>query len=349
MNLTLITESLSRNSLGRTYCLWLLAQELGWDAAVISTAGEELWSPLRGTAFASATKRIEVRDIEREVGATDLIIACKPLPDSLGHALTLTRRLHIPLLLDIDDPDLEVRTRAGQPALAALRWVRRPRRSIVDVRHRAVAKSIPTIVSNPWLAARYGGDVIPHVRPPMQPGSTTDSSDLHIVFAGTNHAHKGVPELRAAVSLAQSKLAATTLTVTDVPPTDARAWERWVGTTTLAEGLNLARHADAVVLPSRPGRHATGQLPVKLIDAMMLGRPVVVSDVDPLPWAVDDAGLVVKAGDRAELTNALESLRDPALRAELGRRAAHHAMNTFSVEAVAPTFAVACRKAIGSN
>lgn len=350
MEIALITEDQSRNSLGRTYCLWLLAKELGWTAHVLTTEGDEVWAPLRGSEFADSVRRVPKEQLTRSIPLhTDLIVACKPLPNSLGQAEKVARDIDLPLLLDIDDPDLEVRTRAGDPVMAILRWARRPLRSFDDARRARVARQLPTIVSNPWLANRYGGDVVPHVRPVIEPGPDRGGPDLQIVFVGTNHAHKGVHVLREAVARMQNEPATTRLTVTDAPPADAFPWENWVGTTSMSEGMNLARNADVIVLPSLPGRHATGQLPVKLVDAMMLGRPVVVSDVAPLPWAVGEAGIVVEAGDVDALVRAVSQLRDPSRRAQLGSAARAHAVAVFSVGAVAGTFERACLSAASAR
>lgn len=343
----MITESQNANSVGRAYCLWLLAKELRWSVRILTTRGDEVWAPLASTDFAKDIHKVSRGDLTQEVpDNTDLLLAVKPLPDSFGNALRISAELQLPLLVDIDDPDLEVRTRADSRLMATLRWLRRPLRSLVDLKLRRLARSLPSLVSNPWLQSRYGGTLIPHTRLSMSAGTVRDTRDLEIAFIGTRHPHKGVDVLRSAVASVQQDDARTTLTITDDPPEDARTWEAWVGRTSLAAGIELARHADAVVLPSLSNSHALGQLPVKLVDAMMLGRPVVVSDVDPLPWAVGDAGIVVPAGDESALVSALRSLRDPSLRRQLGSRASRHADDMFSLRVLAPRFEIACQRAV---
>ncbi|PRZ11583.1 glycosyltransferase family 4 protein [Nesterenkonia sandarakina] len=347
MKLALITESQSSNSLGRTHCLWMLAQQLGWDAEVFTTEGEKFWYPLSGTAFETATTRVGPSQLADAIPAdTELLIACKPLPASLGRTIPIAKARNLPLLVDIDDPDLEARLRVGEPLTQILRWLRRPARSIVDTRHRQLARSLPSLVSNPWLQARYGGTIVPHVRP--VPGLQTYRAGEHldIVFVGTNHAHKGTAILREAVGLLQADGPTTTLTVTDVAPVDAQPWERWVGRTTLQRGTEIVGEADLVVLPSLDDRRARGQLPAKLVDAMMLGRPVIVSDVAPMPWACHGGGLVVPPGDVEALARAIRQMRSPDARRTMGEQGRERALKQFSVSAVAERFKIACQEAV---
>lgn len=347
MRIVLFVESQEANSLGRAYCLWLLARALEWDVTVLTAHGDKVWTPLAGSEFASMITRVRENALFDAVPAdAELLIAVKPLPASLGRAHSIAARRGLPLLVDIDDPDLEVRRRAGSPLLAALRCVRRPLRSLVDSRLHRIARDYPSLVSNPWLQHRYGGALIPHTRGGMEPGPAHTGSDLRIAFVGTRHPHKGVDVLREAVASLRSEGHAISLIVTDDPPDDARAWETWIGSTSLEDGLRLTRDTDAVVLPSLRRRQAIGQLPVKLIDAMMLGRAIIVSDVAPLPWAIGDAGMVVAAGDLPALRRALLELCDPELRQRLGDRAVVRAEEEFSLRALAPRFETACRDAV---
>ena len=236
MRVTFFTETLDSNSIGRTYSLWLLAQRLGWSTEVLTTRGDQMWQPLRGTSFADDCSRVSP---ERTASAihpeTDLIIACKPLQDSLGTALAASQKRRLPLLVDVDDPDLEALLRVGRPFERVARSIRRPGRTARDLRLRREAMRLPCIVSNPWLQARYGGTVIPHARPDIGAGFSSGSTTPKLAFVGTHRPHKGVSVLRAAVASLQES--GFTLVVTDVPPEDAMPWETWTGPTSLEEGV----------------------------------------------------------------------------------------------------------------
>jgi glycosyltransferase involved in cell wall biosynthesis len=70
------------------------------------------------------------------------------------------------------------------------------------------------------------------------------------------------------------------------------------------------------------------------LEAMAAGRAVVVSDAGSLPEVVGDAGVVVPAGSVEALAEALERLRDPAVRVSLGFAARERARTRYSLEAM---------------
>jgi glycosyltransferase involved in cell wall biosynthesis len=88
--------------------------------------------------------------------------------------------------------------------------------------------------------------------------------------------------------------------------------------------------SDIFVMPSREREG----LPKAVIEAMLLSKPVIVSDAGGMPEMVTDeeSGLVVKANDVSALRNALDRLlADRALRERLGAAARERALTQFSV------------------
>ena len=343
LRLLLLTPNLDNNSLGRTWCLWLLARHLGYEVQVASVKGERVWPPLAASELAGVCHRVQpvdgagdpdpaVVDLARW---SDVLLAVKPVENSFGLGRLLSARTGRPLLLDVDDPDIEVRT-------TWLPWYERVPRRLLQPRYRrltalkAEALRTPVLVSNPELQAIYGGRVVPHVRPGApwtdRPATTTPV----VRFVGSPRGHKGVDVLRRSVARLADQ--GFRLEVTADAPADAAPWEGWLGTTTVEEGRRLVATADVVAVPSLPGAWSPAQLPAKLIDAMSAGVPVVASDVGPIAWALGGGGLLVPPGDVAALTAALARLAEPGLREQLGRAGHARALEVFSVEAVAPAF-----------
>ena len=353
--LLIVSHDLSENAAGRAHVIWTLARHLGIRASVIGTSSRGgVWLPLRqehefledcrlcpdGSAVAVALKT--------EVKADVLILPVKTWPASLGTACDVAEQTGVPLLVDIDDPDHMALV--GPWAKPLYRHAFRVRMRLRGQSPRAfdqsdaLASILPRVVSNPELWRLYGeAPLVPHARavpeicPPLPNSSTID-----IAFVGTPRSHKGLTNLREAVSL----LAADgfTLTVTADPPGDARPWERWVGITTLEQGRTILRSAQAVVLATSIQGYGRGQLPAKLVDAMAAGIPVVASRTAPVAWALGDAGRLVEGDAVDALTSAMRDLMDPALREKLGVRAHARARAMFDVPVVAGSFA----KAIGS-
>ena len=345
-----MVPDLQDNSLGRAYCLWLMARELGWHADVLSTRGSTLWAPLRGTEFADDCRLVAEAELSRELGATraDVIVAVKAHPESFGLAETAASQLGVPLVLDYDDPDIEA-------VLSWKRFIRRIARAALrpkQVRQyqqlASRAKLAPKIVSNPALARRWGGVVIPHVRPlpPAQPSSKPQGGALRLVFVGTNRRHKGVPELRRAVKRLQ--VDGWTLTITSPPPSDAAPWEHWVGYTSFEQGQRIIADADVVAIPSRRSVFSAGQLPAKLIDAMVAGKAVVASDLEPIRWAAGDSAAYMRPGSTRDLIRQLRVLTSQEVRSNLGKRAREVAGLRFTVEGNAVLFEQVCRGAMAA-
>src|SRR5690606_39184047 len=138
---------------------------LGWSVQVIAVEAGDIWGPLADSDFAADCRAVPRAELPRTVKEfeADLLIACKPLPTSLGVALELVEIGQLPLMLDIDDPDLEYRLSTSEPVKALAKTVLRPRPSLEYRRLRRAARSLPTLVSNPWLQDIYGGTIIPHV------------------------------------------------------------------------------------------------------------------------------------------------------------------------------------------
>jgi hypothetical protein len=332
MKLCVISPSAAGNALGRAYSLWLVARGLGWQTSVLVPDSTTIWRPVRGEDEFTADV---TADSDAATAGASALIVVKPLPGSFDRGLALSRRLAIPLVLDVDDPVWERmygETRAGVVASFLQATVRaRPPWTAYRLRRRA--RSVETVtVSNPSMHHWYGpAAVVPHARVVRSAGRPHASErSLEVAFVGTPRPHKGVATLRQAVS----RVPGATLTITSPPPADAQESERWIGRTGVAEGLELVDRCDVVVVASSPTIYGRGQLPVKLIDGMMSGRAVIASDLPPLRWALGDDGLIVPPDDVGALAAALERLRSAELRARLGARARERAIGLFSVEAV---------------
>jgi len=348
-NIVFFTTDLSKNALGRTYCLWQLATSLGWSSVVVSLQGETIWEPLRNTAFANACLRMTRDEMQHALALfdADLYIAVKPLEASFGVAMEMSALFGIPILLDVDDPDLDAHLSWARPIRRMAKQILKPKELKVAKQLRSAARRYPTIVSSPTLQSRYSGVVIPHIREDMEAGRPHVTRNATVAFVGSNRAHKGINLLRQAVSQVQDLH--FKLIVTDTPPIDAKPWEEWVGMTSLEQGLEIVSAADIVVIPSLNLPYANGQLPVKLIDAMLLGRAIAISKVEPMPWALGGHGVVFKPGSARAIEAALRELANPELRSVLGNSARERARNMFLVSTNISRFEFAVRSAIKNS
>lgn len=349
MRILALGHQLSENSTGRAYSLWLIARELGWEFTLAGPASDGLWPPLRDTPFSRHCRVLDPSSnleeaLQDEAAVADLLLAVKPLPESLGVALQLRQATGKPLLVDVDDPDVEVRTPVNS-IRQAWRVAKNPatrRRYATLWALRRKARSLSVMTSSPSLQRRYGGVVVPHVREEC-PVVRHDGDRPTVAFVGTALPHKGIEVLRRAVA----RLADTgySLEVTDEAPADALPHESWRGRTTIGQGQEILHRSDIVAIPSLNLGYGPAQLPVKLIDAMMAGQAIVASDLPPMRWALGDGGILFPPGDEDALVSALLRLREPEVRRSHGERAHRHALGRFTPSAVQGVFVDAARRA----
>lgn len=342
----IVTPSLGENSLGRTMVTWSLLSELGWEVEVIALEKVDIWQPIAGTAFADACRGLNsqnsagrAEELTDLVARNDVLIATKALPQSFGVLAPIVHGAGRRMILDYDDPDQEVWSPYSVPLWrVSARWARH---SLIALQMARVARwrhrlngDLEYIVSNPELQRSHGGTIIPHVRTIGPSGAEHTSETPTVAFIGTARQHKGINEIREAVSsFGPDRFR---LVVTDEAPVDARENENWVGRLPFDAAMGLLRSSDIAVIPSKATPFTQGQLPAKLIDGMMAGRLVIASDLPPIRWALDNAGILYEAGDQPALRAALERGADPATRRALGGRARERAIERFSTEACLP-------------
>jgi hypothetical protein len=114
MRVVLVTPDVGDNSTGRAYCLWLLAEALGWESVTLAYGEPPVWPPVAGSRFADTIETLPSdrpaaeRMIRSFAEQSDVVLAVKPVQSSFGFCLGAWDQKPFPLVLDIDDPDLEV-------------------------------------------------------------------------------------------------------------------------------------------------------------------------------------------------------------------------------------------------
>ncbi len=355
----ILVANLSSNALGRAYLLARVLQRCYEVEVLGPTFGQYIWPPCDTGEFAYKIVRgcnfprffLSMRELLRQIEG-DAIYAVKPRPASFGVGLLAQRQRGMPLVLDIDDWDIE-----GEYALS--RW--RRLLGLVGRLHNPYANQylllmerlIPqadaiTTVSS-MLQQRFGGVYVPHGRdtehvdPARYSGQVLrrawglDERKI-VMFLGTPRPHKGLEELIAALHrLADLPL---TLVIVGVDRRDpytrrlaALGGERMhlLDMQPFSEIPRFLAAADLVVLPQRDIPFARAQVPAKVFDAMAMARPIVATAVGDLPQILEGCGLIVPPGDVPALAEAIRRLvLDASLAEEMGRRARQRCIERYS-------------------
>src|SRR5262249_34304477 len=117
----------------------------------------------------------------------------------------------IPVILDIDDLDLELAPKTQRSALENVEDLRDPASTLyLGILSRATAAAAGITVASRRLQARFGGTLVPHGSPKEQMDPATADrekareqfgfSGPTVVFPGTRRTHKGLKPLAKAVA-----------------------------------------------------------------------------------------------------------------------------------------------------
>ena len=321
-----IAWDVGHNPLGRAYCLAeILARRFDVEiwGAQFERYGGRIWPPLQnpdlpihyfdGRSFPQHLNAMEA--VAERIDA-DAIWVSKPRFPSLGLGVLAKRFRNRPLVLDVDDDELsffdvddgldlgDLRKLSGHDlALPFERaWTRACEPMIASVDERTV--------SNVALQERYGGLLVPHARDErrfdparydrdeVRARLGVGPSDRLLLFGGTPRVHKGVVEVLEALERLgdpRYKLALFGAGEFGKLGDRVRHLERWIVPLPYQPFGELAPIVGAADLscvlqdPAHPV--ARYQMPAKVVDALAMEVPCLVTATPPLQPLVD-AGVV---------------------------------------------------------
>jgi glycosyltransferase involved in cell wall biosynthesis len=353
MRITVLSHDLSTNAGRRTH---RLAGALGTfaDVKLIGPASRShRWVDVPDEPGVVTVRKRRFPDFHAsfvelvEAADGDVLIAVKPHLASFGVALVASELRGVPVILDIDDLDVALAPRSGWADDPAMTDLSRPKSPLfVSLLTRATGAANAITVCCRALRERFGGTVIPQ---PVDTGLFDPRSmdrdrarrefgfdGPTVLFPGVPRPHKGLELLADAVARIPGARLAVTCRPEDLDG------PHWAGLPITRVGMvpypfapALYAAADVVAIPQLDDEAAHHQMPLKAVDAMAMGRPIVASAVSDLPEVLDGCGRLVPAGDGGALTAALEDLlEDKAQARELGDRARARSLERYSYEGV---------------
>ncbi len=364
MKLLILSHNLTSNAVMRAHRLGLAARRFAEVTLVGPVKHRGSWAALPNEPW---IRPVEAKNLPKffktaveiiHACDADAVLAVKPFLASYGLGLLVGEAKKIPLVLDIDDLDVELAPKTERNPEEMLSDLRDPASSLyLRVLTRATSAASGITVASRQLQQRFGGTLVPHGCPVEQ----MDPTDLDrevcrrqfnftgpvVLFPGTRRTHKGLKPLAKAVARIPGAQLAVLCRPDDFMQPE---WKDYpllrlplVSYSTLR--LLLAA-ADVIAIPQLDTTAASHQMPMKVYDAMCMARPIVATTVSDLPETLEKCALLVPPGDPAALAQAIGHLLDhPSEAKALGEAARARCLANYTLGHVASGLQQAIRAA----
>jgi glycosyltransferase involved in cell wall biosynthesis len=364
MRITILSHNLTSNASMRAHRLGLAARHFAEVKMFGPVKHRGAWAPLPQEDWIHPIESKNLPKFYKSAlelilaADADLIIAVKPFLASYGVALLAGECRKIPVILDIDDLDVELAPK-GNPSLPeTIEQLRDPASTIyLRILSKTVSAASGITVASTRLQKRFGGTVVPHGCPVER--LNPDGIDRErarerfgfsgpvVVFPGTRRPHKGLNPLAKAVARVPKARMAVFARGDDYSQAE------WAGAPLIRIPVmpyallpELLVAADVVVIPQLNTEAASHQMPMKVYDAMAMARPIVASCVSDLPAVLEGCARLVPPNDVNALADAIVGLLEHPLEARrLGQAARERCLKHFSMEHVAASLAIAVKQA----
>ncbi len=277
----------------------------------------------------------------------DVLIAVKPHLATFGVALVAAELRKVPVILDLDDFDMAFAPRSDWAANPLMTNLYRPGSAVyMSLLTKATGAASAITVASTTLQRHFGGTLIPHgCSVELFDPASIDREEARrvfgfvgptVLFPGTPQAHKGLEQLAQAVGRVAGARLAVTCRPKDLTGSE---WLRFpldkIPMVPYSSLPKLLAAADIVAIPQLDTEPARYQMPMKVFNAMAMGKPIVASSVSDLPLVLEGCGRLVPPGDVYELAAAIsELLSNPEEARALGEQARARCLESYSVQRI---------------
>ncbi len=363
MKITILSHNLTSNAVMRAHRLGLAARHFA-DVTLLGLVKHRgLWGALPPEPWIHPVESKNLPKFYKtaldliQASQADVLIAVKPYLASYGVALLAGECRHLPVILDLDDLDTQLVPKTSMSLEETLDSLRDPASTMyLRILSRATAAAAAITVASTRLQARFGGTLVPHGCPveTMDPDAVSrDEARRHfgfsgpvVLFPGTRRTHKGLKPLAKAVALVSGARLAVLCRPDDFTQPEWQAFPLIrLPVMSYASLPALLAAADVVAIPQLDSEAASHQMPMKVYDAMAMGKPIVASAVSDLPETLEGCARLVPPGDVPSLAQAIRDLlENPTQAARLGERARARCLERYTMRHVADALLTAVQQ-----
>jgi len=363
VKIAILSHNLTSNAVMRAHRIALAARHFAQVSLIGPVKHRGAWAALPQEPWVQAVESKNLPKFYKSIleliaaADSDVLIAVKPYLASYGVALLAAECRKVPVILDLDDLDLALVRPPDRNLKEQLEDLKDPASLIyLQVLSKATAAASAITVASTTLQSRFGGILVPHGCPTEQFDPATVNREAArkrfgfsgpvILFPGTRRTHKGLKPLAKAVA----QIPGARLAVLCRP--DDFSQPEWSGFPLIRLPLipyaslpALLAAADIVAIPQLDTEGARHQMPMKVYDAMAMGRPIVATTVSDLPLALEGCARLVPPGESDALAAAIRDLLEhPAEARVLGQRARERCLANYSMRHVADALLTAVNR-----
>ncbi|MEQ9369767.1 MAG: glycosyltransferase family 4 protein [Coleofasciculus chthonoplastes F3-SA18-01] len=296
----------------------------------------------------------------------NIVYASKLKPTSFGVALIQKIKTRCPVLLDIDDWELSWHGGDDwtyRPSLKQFaRDILKPDGALRNPNHPLYLRLTEGLVSQAdvitththFMQERFGGVYLPQgkdttVFDPSQynPGTSRTRYNLSnyrvIMFPGAPRPYKGVEDVLIALDqLNESDLRLVIVGGSPYDDYDHQLMEKWghwiikLPRLPVSAMPEVVAAAHIVVVPQRDTPAAKAQFPLKLTDAMAMGKPILSTRVGDIPEILADTGYLVDASSPEQIADKIRWIFQNYQDAnERGKKARQRCIECYSIDKMA--------------
>ena len=361
IKISILSYDLSHNCLGRAYILAkILSKKYEVEIMGPKIASDEVWKPVRNDPlikYVPLPSRVaNIPKILRKING-DIIYAIKPKMTSYGYGLIKKLISKKPLVLDIDDWELGFFLDSKKPYIvkSCLAFWDINNLFYTFLLEKLVKYADEITVSSSFLQKKFRGVIIPHARDtklfnPRKCNREKLRKKLRIhnkkviMFCGTIVKYKGIEDLISSIDFLKDENIVVILVGTNLnDPYTKSLWEqkksylKFIGQQPFEKIPEFLSAADLVVLPQKETYSARGQVPAKVFDAMMMGKPIIANNVSDLQNILNGCGIIVESGDIHSLATKIKYIFDnPDIAERMGNTAREKCIREYSYKAVRP-------------
>jgi glycosyltransferase involved in cell wall biosynthesis len=365
MRVAILSHNLTSNAAMRAHRLGLAARHFAEVAMIGPVKHRGAWGALPAEDWIRPIQSKNLPKFYKTVvelilaTEADVIIAVKPFLSSYGVALLAGECRRIPVVLDIDDLDVQLAPKTTLGLSELVNGLRDPSSTVyLRILTRATNAAAGITVASTRLQKRFGGTLVPHGCPVERMNPATIDRDAArrrfgftgpvVLFPGTRRTHKGLKPLAKAVA----RIPGASLAVLCRP--DDFSQPEWTEFPLIRipvipyETLpQLLAAADVVAIPQLDTEAGSHQMPMKVYDAMAMAKPIVASVVSDLPIVLQNCASLVAPGDVSTLAKAIRHLLlNPDEAKALGDQARERCLKNYSMQHVADALAMSAKKAV---